>query len=64
MTSTRQPRLWRVTAFDVAAEFERTELELLSQGLLPVDSERWGSTEAGRRSLRGDGGMDGTPTKG
>ena len=48
---------------DVAAEFARTELELLSQGLLPVDSKSWGSTEASGRSLRGDGGMDGTPTK-
>jgi len=48
---------------DVAAEFERTELELLSKGLLPVDRKSWGSGEVGGRSLRGDGGLDSPPTK-
>ena len=48
---------------DVAAEFERTELELLSKGLLPVDSKSWRGGEAGRWKIRGDGGLDSSPTK-
>ena len=48
---------------DVAAEFERTELELLSKGLLPVDSKRWRGGEAGGWKVRGDGGLDSPPTK-
>ena len=62
MTSTRQ-RLHSKAMVDVAAEFERTELELLSKGLLPVDRKSWGSGEVGGRSLRGDGGLDSPPTK-
>jgi len=48
---------------DVAAEFERTELELLSSGLLPIDSSVWGSRENGRWPVRGNGGLDGSSTK-
>jgi len=49
---------------DVAAEFERTELELLSSGLLPVDSDSWRGRKAGRRKIRSNGRMDGPSAEG
>ena len=49
---------------DVAAEFERTELELLSSGLLPVDRDSWRGGKDGGRKIHSNGRMDGPSAEG